>query len=236
MKKTAVYLRVSTDTQTVDGQRHEISARLPQYGTDAESVLWFIDEAEDSRTLDRPALDKLRKAVAAGKISTIVIQAIDRIGRNTINNLRLLEEWTAAGVKIISLLEGIDFGGPTGVFMATIFSACAEMFLKHNKERQAAGIAAARVRVAKGLQKDWHKNKKRSPKTAAKEKRAWELSTQGFRWTEIGQALGVTPWWAQLLARRHFLRYVAEPSCKSNGSSPPPSSPSTPASPDGSQS
>lgn len=62
MARVAVYLRVSTIDQNLDGQRAEVLAWLHQHGMTAESVAWFEDK-ETGKTLDRPAFTRLRKSI-----------------------------------------------------------------------------------------------------------------------------------------------------------------------------
>jgi DNA invertase Pin-like site-specific DNA recombinase len=76
----------------------------------------------------------------------LVIVALDRLGRSTLQVLSTLEELHKRGVVVRSLPESLDFSGPLGQAVATIMSALAEMELALIRERAAAARQAARAR------------------------------------------------------------------------------------------
>jgi len=60
---------------------------------------------------DRPGLAGLLEYVRAG--DTVVVVALDRLGRSLSGVIRTVETLTAAGVLLRSLREGIDYSTPT---------------------------------------------------------------------------------------------------------------------------
>ncbi|MGI8682556.1 MAG: recombinase family protein [Mycobacteriales bacterium] len=93
---------------------------------------------------DRPGLAALLDYSRAD--DTVVVTALDRLGRSLSSVIRTAETLTEAGVLLRSLREGIDYATPTGRMLAGIFAALAgyERDLMH--ERAATGRHAARLR------------------------------------------------------------------------------------------
>jgi len=129
------YARVSTDHQSLEAQRDALS------GAGAERV--FIDRLSGTRD-DRPGLASLVDYVRAG--DTVVVVALDRLGRSLSSVIRTVEHLTTAGVLLRSLREGIDYSTPIGRMLAGIFAALAEYERELMHERAAAARHAARLR------------------------------------------------------------------------------------------
>ena len=77
---------------------------------------------------------------------TVVVVALDRLGRLLSGVIRTVETLTEAGVLLRSLREGIDYSTPTGRMLAGIFAALAGYERELMHERAAAARAAARAR------------------------------------------------------------------------------------------
>lgn len=132
------YGRVSTDDQTCENQRMIIEAK---YG----KVRWHQDAAVSGTVpaLQRPALATIMKF--AGENDTLVVTAIDRLGRNTIDVLTTVEALKKQGVKVISLREHFDLSTPFGEFMLTMLAGLSKLERENIRERQLAGINRARA-------------------------------------------------------------------------------------------
>lgn len=138
MGNTYGYVRVSTDEQTVENQKRELSEI---YNIDR----WFEDHAVSGSTkgLQRDGMGEL--LIVAHKDDVIVTSAIDRLGRDTVDVLETVEALKSKGSTIITKREGFDLSTPTGKAMLTIMSALAELEKANIKERQMAGIKRARA-------------------------------------------------------------------------------------------
>src|SRR5690606_38529267 len=106
---------------------------------------WFSDEAVSGATKakNRPGFGALLQYVREG--DTVVVYAIDRLGRNTIDVLETLEQLKAKGVAVVSIREGFDLSTPIGKAMLTMLAAMAELERANIKARQMAGIERARA-------------------------------------------------------------------------------------------
>ena len=75
---------------------------------------------------------------------TVIVTAIDRLGRNTIDVLTTVETLKAKGASLVSMREGFDLATPAGEFMLTMLAAVAKLERANIKARQMAGIERAR--------------------------------------------------------------------------------------------
>ena len=130
------YLRVSTGEQSIGAQRHSIEQTH-------KVETWFADEGVSGavEALQRPEFAELFKFIRKG--DTLIVPAVDRLGRNTIDVLDTVEALQGKGVSIISLREGFDLSTPIGKAMLTMLAAVAELERSNIKTRQMAGIAKA---------------------------------------------------------------------------------------------
>lgn len=132
------YLRVSTGDQSVEAQRHSISQT---HIVDE----WFSDEGVSGaiKALERPGFGELFKFVRKG--DTLIVPAVDRLGRDTIDVLTTVEALLNKGLSVVSLREGFDLSTPMGKAMLTMLAAVAELERSNIKARQMAGIARAKA-------------------------------------------------------------------------------------------
>jgi len=179
----AVYLRVSSLTQKHDSQQAEIAAWLQKHCCDLKKVQWFSD-VDTGAYMTRSGMIALNEAVFAGTVKTIVIWKLDRIARNMKDGINTLSKWCEIGVRVVSVTQQIDLSGTVGHLVAGVLFAVAEMELQHMRERQAAGIAAAKARGA-------YKGRKAGT-TKGKPEQANELKAQGLKSIEIAHILNVS--------------------------------------------
>ena len=132
------YVRVSTEDQSTEAQRHSIAQTH-------NVEHWYGDEATSGATkaAQRSGFAALLKFARKG--DTLIVSAIDRLGRDTIDVLETVEALTAKGVAVVSMREGFDLSSPIGKAMLTMLAAVAELERSNIKARQMAGIARARA-------------------------------------------------------------------------------------------
>lgn len=145
--KAGVYLRVSTDKQTVENQR----AALAQLCTARD---WEADwrEEVESGAKKRPVLEALCTDARRGKVGAIVVWAIDRLGRKKVESAHRLRDLAHAGVRVVSYQETwLDQPeGPTRALLVDVFTWVAEGERARLIERTKAGLDIARAKLAKG--------------------------------------------------------------------------------------
>lgn len=178
---TAVYIRVSTIGQNESGQRREITRWLR--GNGITDVRWFVDKATGDN-LDRPAFAALQRAIFDGEVECVVCWKLDRLSRSLRDGINTLADWADRGLRVVSVTQQLDFNGAVGKMLAAVLLGVAEMEQETRRERQAAGIAAARERGAY--------LGRRAGSTKAKPARARQLRDRGNTIDEIAAALGVS--------------------------------------------
>lgn len=131
------YLRVSSNEQTNENQKQAIGSRF-------NVEKWFTDHAVSGsvKARDRTGLSALLSFVREG--DTVVVFAIDRLGRNTIDVLDTVERLNDQGVSLVSLREGFDLTSDHGKLLLTMLAGLAELERKNIKARQLEGIKRAK--------------------------------------------------------------------------------------------
>ena len=180
---TAIYIRVSSKTQKHDSQRAEITAWLIAHGHDPDHVQWFED-TDTGRHISRSGMIALNEAIFAGDVKTIIVWKLDRIARTMKDGINTLSHWCEIGVRVVSVTQQIDLSGTVGHLVAGVLFAVAEIELQHMRERQTAGIEAAK---AKGVYKGRSRNT-----TKGNPERARALRAKGLKTKEIAQAMNIT--------------------------------------------
>jgi DNA invertase Pin-like site-specific DNA recombinase len=148
-KRAAIYVRVSTDKQTVENQ----VAALRQI---AERRGWQVIEHYSDAGISgakgrdgRPGLDQMLKDAQRRKFDVIMAWAIDRLGRSLIDLLGTIQTLEACGVDLYLDQQSIDTTTPTGKLMFQVCGAFAEFERSMIRQRVHAGLKRA---VAQGKQ------------------------------------------------------------------------------------
>lgn len=190
----AVYVRVSSRSQRTDSQRLELERWIAANGIDADQIMWYEDK-ETGRTLDRGDFRRMQQDIFDGRVSTVVCWKLDRLSRRLRDGVDLLADWCERGLKVVVITQRLELNGAVGKTIAALLLGLAEIETEYRRERQQAGIEAARRRGAyRG---------RRPGTTKAKPARARHLRDRGLTYAEIATALGVSP--------RTAMRYVKSP-------------------------
>ncbi len=178
---TAAYIRVSTTGQNQASQKREINKWLEGHGIDDVTV--YVDKSTGDN-LDRSAFKRLQADIFAGKIKTVVVYKLDRLSRSLSDGIATLTDWLEKGIRVVSITQQLDFAGATGKLIASVLFAVAEMEQETRRERQAAGIAAAKEEGKYGGRK--------AGTTKEKPTRAKRLRENGLTYKEIANAMDVS--------------------------------------------
>jgi DNA invertase Pin-like site-specific DNA recombinase len=181
--QTAVYIRVSTTSQNQASQRREINRWLR--GNGIEDVAVYVDQSTGDN-LRRPEFERLQKAIFNGEVKTVVVYKLDRLSRSLADGITTLTDWLSKGVRVVSITQQLDFSGATGKLIASVLFAVAEMEQETRRERQAAGIAAAKEQGV------YLGGKAGRTKNGKKPARAVELRDRGLTYGEIAEAMSVS--------------------------------------------
>jgi site-specific DNA recombinase len=102
--RIAIYVRVSTShqvqQQTIDQQLDRILAHVRTQGWTHSDEHIFRDDGYSGATLARPGLDRLRDQVRARAFDRILLTAPDRLARNYVHQMVLLEEFAGYDCQV----------------------------------------------------------------------------------------------------------------------------------------
>jgi len=145
IKRVALYVRVSTDHQSVKNQEIELQVAAERHGWQVVSV--YRDQGiSGAKGRDkRPGLDKLLQAVARKEFDMVAAWSVDRLGRSLIDLVGILQEFHAKHVDLYLHQQGIDTTTPSGKAMFQMMGVFAEFERSIIHERVMAGLARARA-------------------------------------------------------------------------------------------
>jgi DNA invertase Pin-like site-specific DNA recombinase len=163
------YARVSSTDQDTTAQE----AKLKDAGCTIVRTEKVSARSRDGRSELEAVMAFIRPADA------LVVVKLDRLGRSTRDVLNLVHELEQKGASLKILEPGIDTAGPMGRMVLTVLGMVAEMELGFIRDRQRAGIDAAK---AKGVYKG-------RPPTFDRA-RIVALRKEGMGATDIARAVG----------------------------------------------
>ncbi len=129
-----IYTRVSTDKQEVLAQEHDLLKRFPTGEVHKEIA---------SGAKHRPKLDELVAKLKSG--DTLVVSALDRLGRKTSEILLLIEGLYLRGVNVVSVRENLDYGTPSGRLVCQIMVSVSELERSLISQRTKAALQAKKA-------------------------------------------------------------------------------------------
>ena len=144
-RRVALYVRVSTDQQTIKNQERELQAVAERHGWQVVAV--FKDQGiSGAKGRDgRPGLDKLLQAVARKEVNMVAAWSVDRLGRSLQDLVHILQELHAKGVDLFLHQQGLDTSTPSGRAMFQMLGVFAEFERAIIRERVMAGLARAKA-------------------------------------------------------------------------------------------
>jgi len=130
------YIRVSTVMQNTGRQENEDFKGLT-----------YIDKCSGSIAFKERT--EAKKLLANKDITEVYVHSIDRLGRDMLNILQTIQDFTSNGINVISEKEGLQTlingkENPVAKMMIGILVTLAEFELSRIKERQMEGIEAAK--------------------------------------------------------------------------------------------
>jgi DNA invertase Pin-like site-specific DNA recombinase len=142
-KRAAIYVRVSTDKQTIDNQVQALRQIAERRGW--QVVEQYSDAGiSGSKGRDgRPGLDQMLKDASRRKFDVIMAWAIDRLGRSLIDLLGTIQTLEASGVDLYLDQQSIDTTTPAGRLMFQVSGAFAEFERSMIRQRVTAGLKRA---------------------------------------------------------------------------------------------
>jgi DNA invertase Pin-like site-specific DNA recombinase len=149
MKRVAIYLRVSTDKQTINNQRRELEAVAERSGWEIVKVYQDAGISGGKGRDQRPGLDAMMKAVNAKEFDMVASWSVDRLGRSLTDLLSILQGLHDKGVGLFLHQQGLDTSTTAGKAMFQMLGVFAEFERGIIRERVNAGLARARANGVK---------------------------------------------------------------------------------------
>jgi len=177
----ALYIRVSTANQNT--ARQEV---------DTEGFQVFKDTCSGAIPFhERPAGGRIMDSLEAGELKALEVHSLDRLGRNLLDSLRIIEQFNGAMVPIhvregaLTTLNANGMPNATSELILGILGSVAEMERKQIRERQAEGIAAAKL-AGKYIGRPGHgPESKRTFMAKPKSKKIARLLRDGLSYRQI---------------------------------------------------
>src|SRR5690348_6908932 len=102
--RTAVYARVSTtrqaQAQTIEQQLDRLRAAVAGRGWVLDEQHVYRDDGYSGASLGRPGLDRLRDHAALADLDVALVTAPDRLARNYVHQVLLIEELAGHGCRV----------------------------------------------------------------------------------------------------------------------------------------
>jgi DNA invertase Pin-like site-specific DNA recombinase len=145
MKRVAIYVRVSTDGQTVENQLAELRQHAERAGW--QVVAEYRDEGvSGTKGRDkRPALDAALKGAARREFDVLAAWSVDRLGRSLQDLLGSLGELRGVGCDLYLHRQALDTSTPSGNAMFQMLGVFAEFEAAMIRDRVRAGLARAKA-------------------------------------------------------------------------------------------
>ncbi len=131
------YARVSTDTQTHDGQIAALKA--------AGCGKIFTETASGAKK-DRPVLTEVMGYLRPKSDDTLVVYKLDRVARSLPHLIEIMDHLKAQKIGFHSVTEAIDTNTPGGRLLFHVVAAIAEFERDLIRERTQTGLNAARAK------------------------------------------------------------------------------------------
>src|SRR5437867_3263178 len=104
LMRTAVYARVSTtrqaQAQTIEQQLDRLRAAVAERGWVLGEQHVYRDDGYSGASLGRPGLDRLRDHAALADLDVALVTAPDRLARNYVHQVLLIEELAGHGCRV----------------------------------------------------------------------------------------------------------------------------------------
>ena len=143
--RVAIYLRVSTDEQTIENQRSDLERVAEQRG-------WTIVETYEDKGISgakgpdkRSGFKNLLKDAVRGQFDLIAVWSVDRLGRSLQDLVSFLADIHAVSVDLYLHKQGLDTSTPAGRAMFQMMGVFSEFELAMIRERTKAGMERARA-------------------------------------------------------------------------------------------
>ena len=148
-RRVALYVRVSTDHQSVENQVRELTQVAGRRG-------WTLVETYQDAGISgskgrdkRPGLDAMLKDASRRRFDVVMAWAIDRLGRSLIDLLGTIQHLEAVGIDLYLDQQNIDTTTPAGKLLFQMTGAFAEFERSMIRQRVNAGLNVIKDKLSR---------------------------------------------------------------------------------------
>ena len=142
-KRVAIYVRVSTDRQTIENQLRELRQIAERRGWEVVHEYHDAGISGSKQREARPGLDEMLNDAQRRRFDVVMAWAIDRLGRSLVDLLSTIQTLETCGVDLYFDQQSIDTTTPAGRLMFQIVGAFAEFERSIIRHRVRAGLKRA---------------------------------------------------------------------------------------------
>src|SRR6266853_4113555 len=148
--RAALYLRVSTDRQTIENQEIQLRQVAERRGWEVVEIYPDAGISGSKSRADRPGLDRMLNDGSHRHFDVVLCWAIDRLGRSLIDLLGTIQQvdqasFEAVGVDLYIDQQSIDTTTPMGKLIFQVCGAFAEFERSMIQQRIHAGLRRAKA-------------------------------------------------------------------------------------------
>jgi DNA invertase Pin-like site-specific DNA recombinase len=145
VKRAALYVRVSTDNQTLENQTRELCQIAERRSLQVVETYSDAGISGSKGRDKRPGLDRMLNDAGRRKFDIVMAWSIDRLGRSLIDLLNTVQSLEAYGVDLYLDQQNIDTTTPTGRLTFQITGAFAEFERSMIRQRVKLGLKRAKA-------------------------------------------------------------------------------------------
>ena len=142
-KRVALYVRVSTDDQTVENQLRELQIWTQRCGHDVVRVFQDRGVSGAKGRDKRPGFDAMLKAAVRREFDMLAVWSSDRLGRSLQHLIEVLQTIRDTGTALYIHTQALDTTTPSGRAMFGMLAVFGEFEREMIVARVNAGIARA---------------------------------------------------------------------------------------------
>ena len=181
------YSRVSTEEQNEERQLQNIKGFDYVFNDKCSGSIEFFE---------RPKGSQIKELIGSGKLTHLEIHSIDRLGRNTLDVLRVWQELTELGIKVVcrspNLTNFKSDGSQDEVseMIISILSTMAKFERNMILQRQREGIEIAKKKGLYRGRKVGTKETKEIFLMKDRNQKILQYLEKGYRYSEISKIMG----------------------------------------------
>jgi DNA invertase Pin-like site-specific DNA recombinase len=143
-KRAVIYVRVSTDEQSVENQEAELRATAERMGHEIVAVYRDKGFSGAKGRNGRPGFNAMHRDAARRRFDMVMAWSVDRLGRSLQDLVAFLSELHALKIELYLHQQGLDTTTPAGKAMFQMMGVIAEFERTLIQERVRAGMARAK--------------------------------------------------------------------------------------------